>query len=124
MALMKHCDVPLEVRDKACRLFESGARTIVGQKVKHAQILEKLGIEPDPRNWVIWDWLDERSKRRMQGGQTSLQIDVTKRGGDMYACLSGRPEVWGCGNTLYGAIGNLLMAHQDVFNIRVNVKKD
>ncbi len=50
----------------------------------------------------------------------TVEIVVTKRIDDYHACISGHPEIWGCGKDERQAIGNLVMAHESEFNIKVN----
>jgi hypothetical protein len=44
-------------------------------------------------------------------------IVVTKRRDDFHAAVAGRPELWGCGNSHRAAIGDLVTAHGEHFNI-------
>ena len=48
-----------------------------------------------------------------------MKIIVTRRNDDYHACLEGHPEIWGCGKTIDGAIGDLIRSHQDTFGIAV-----
>ncbi len=48
-----------------------------------------------------------------------MKITITKRGEDYHACLEGQPQIWGCGKTSDEAVGNLIRAHTDTFNITV-----
>ena len=48
-------------------------------------------------------------------------IVVTKRSDDLHACMAGRPEIWGCGKTLYEAVGSLIAAHPERFNIEIKL---
>ena len=51
-----------------------------------------------------------------------MKIVVTKRNDDYHACLDGHPEIWGCGKTADEAIGKLITAHEEEFNIKVECK--
>lgn len=46
---------------------------------------------------------------------------VTKRTDDYHATLASNPAIWGCGRTPIEAIGDLLLAHQYVFNVTVDL---
>lgn len=51
-----------------------------------------------------------------------MKIVVRKRGDDYHAWLDGHPEIWGCGKTPDEAIGKLITAHTDTFNIEIEFK--
>ena len=48
-------------------------------------------------------------------------IVVTYRTHDVHVCVKGNPRIWGCGQTITEAIGDLMIAHTDHFEIRVEV---
>lgn len=48
-----------------------------------------------------------------------VRIVVTKRISDFHACIEGKETLWGCGETYAKAIGDLVMAHEEAFNIRM-----
>jgi len=48
-----------------------------------------------------------------------MRIITTNRSADVHAQVEGRPEIWGCGPTRNAAIGNLIAAHQELFNVSV-----
>lgn len=43
--------------------------------------------------------------------EINLEIDVTKRSDDYHACITGKPEIWGCGRNVDEAIGDLIRSH-------------
>ena len=45
------------------------------------------------------------------------RIVVVRRNDDYHASLEGHPEIWGCGKTSESAIGSLVSAHKEVFDI-------
>jgi hypothetical protein len=47
------------------------------------------------------------------------KIIVTRRSDDYHACLENDSGVWGCGITVYSALGNLVLAHQAEFGLTV-----
>lgn len=51
-----------------------------------------------------------------------MKIIVTKRNDDYHACLSGHPEIWGCGKNESEAIGDLIRSHTQRLNIMVECK--
>ncbi len=52
-----------------------------------------------------------------------MKVIVTKRSDDYHACQAGKTAVWGCGKTADEAIGSLIRAHQDRFNITIVLDK-
>jgi hypothetical protein len=48
------------------------------------------------------------------------EIIATKRTDDYHACLKDNPEIWGCGNSLKAAIGDLIMSHDNTFDIDID----
>ncbi len=46
------------------------------------------------------------------------QIVWHKRTNDYHACIENHPEMWGCGKSVYAAVGNLIMAHAKEFSIQ------
>ncbi len=55
-------------------------------------------------------------KSIVRGGATKT-IVITSRGDDIHAALKGEPGVWGCGKSVWSAIGNLITAHPEEFEI-------
>jgi hypothetical protein len=52
-----------------------------------------------------------------------MKIVVTRRSGDDYhACLEGHPEIWGCGKSVFSVLGNLLLTHQDIFGVAIDMQ--
>lgn len=49
-----------------------------------------------------------------------MKIIVTKRANDYHAYV-GNEGVWGCGGTLYEAIGNLVANHPEKFDLEIEV---
>jgi hypothetical protein len=47
---------------------------------------------------------------------------LTKRSDDYHACLENNTKIWGCGNSQDKAIGDLINAHRDIFNISIKVR--
>ena len=54
-----------------------------------------------------------------KGEYIMLNIIITERAGDIHVQVEGKVGVWGCGKTIYEAIGNLVFNHKEVFNIGV-----
>jgi len=50
-------------------------------------------------------------------------IVVTKRTHDYMAILKDHPEIWGCGENIYSAMGNLISAHPEFFNVKIEYPK-
>lgn len=50
-------------------------------------------------------------------------IVVTKRSDDYHACIKGHPEIWGCGEDIDDAIGDLVRSHKSEFNIEIQYGK-
>ena len=48
-----------------------------------------------------------------------IEIRITQRSSDWHACISGHPEIWGCGRDPLEAIGDLVMAHTQAFDATV-----
>ena len=48
---------------------------------------------------------------------TPLRIDAARRGETWYALSANEPAVWGCGSSQDAAIGNLVRAHAERFNV-------
>jgi len=44
-------------------------------------------------------------------------VVLKKRLGDYHASLKDNPKIWGCGKTPDAAVGNLVDAHRDAFEI-------
>lgn len=47
----------------------------------------------------------------------TMKIVITKRHDDYHACIEGHPEIWGCGRDQDAAVGDLIRAHQEFFNV-------
>ena len=47
------------------------------------------------------------------------KIVITKRSDDYHACLKGKPCIWGCGKTVVEAIGQLMLAHPEIFGLEI-----
>lgn len=47
------------------------------------------------------------------------KIIVKERSNDYHASLKGHPEIYGCGKSYKEAVGSLILAHRDKFNIEV-----
>lgn len=47
----------------------------------------------------------------------TMKIIITKRQDDYHACIDGHPELWGCGRDQDAAVGDLIRAHQEFFNV-------
>ncbi|MDP3785073.1 MAG: hypothetical protein Q8R12_03290 [bacterium] len=45
------------------------------------------------------------------------RVVLTKRSEDVHACLEKLPEIWGCGRTSNEAIGNMISAHYEKFDL-------
>ena len=60
---------------------------------------------------------------KMEQDLTTAKADVVliikKRTDDYHASLKDAPGVWGCGKSVYAAIGNLINAHPEKFNIKI-----
>ena len=52
-----------------------------------------------------------------------MKIIVTQRADDIHVSVEGQPGVWGCGKSMYSAIGNLVSAHKTLFNVEEIVSK-
>lgn len=50
----------------------------------------------------------------------TIEIEVTRRTDDYHACISGHPEIWGCGKDRESAIGDLVRSHQNEFGVKIN----
>lgn len=48
-----------------------------------------------------------------------MSIVVTRRSDDYHACLENDPRIWGCGESVTEAIGDLISSNQALFNINV-----
>lgn len=46
-----------------------------------------------------------------------IRIVITSRTDDVHAAIADHPGLWGCGKTQYEAVGNLVMAHRELFGI-------
>lgn len=42
-------------------------------------------------------------------------VTVTRRSGDYHACLTGHPEIWAAGRSVYEAVGDLVTHHPERF---------
>lgn len=47
-------------------------------------------------------------------------ITLTKRPSDYHACLENHPEIWGCGKSVYEAVGSVIMSHPKKFNLKID----
>ncbi len=47
------------------------------------------------------------------------KIIIEKRPDDYMAYLDGRKGIWGCGTTYDEAIGDMIRAHKDEFNLEI-----
>lgn len=47
------------------------------------------------------------------------RIRITKRTHDYHACLADRPAIWGVGETVSAAIGDLIYSHPETFGVEV-----
>jgi hypothetical protein len=48
-----------------------------------------------------------------------IAIQIEKRPDDIKAYVVGEPGKWGCGRTAPEAIGGLVLAHRETFNIEI-----
>lgn len=46
-------------------------------------------------------------------------IVVRQRGDDYHASIADRPSVWGCGESIDEAVGDLVRAHAEEFGIEI-----
>lgn len=48
-----------------------------------------------------------------------MEITIEKRVSDYKAFKTGDPRIWGCGRTPSEAVGDLITAHPEEFNVRI-----
>ena len=52
-----------------------------------------------------------REQLGMSEDDSEIVIIITRRPHDIHACYKGHPEMWGCGKSVYEAVGNCVSAH-------------
>lgn len=49
---------------------------------------------------------------------------IKKRWDDLHASIKDNPAIWGCGNNVYQALGNLIYNHPESFNVNIEYSDD
>lgn len=52
------------------------------------------------------------------------KIIIRERGDDYMAFIEDHPEIWGCGKGVAGAVGDLVLSHQETCNIKIEYERD
>jgi hypothetical protein len=98
------------VRIKDSKLFG----TIININIRPVSQRKLYTIEfPDG---VIWDDVEEHD---IEPTTLDATIVVKKRSDDYHACMKDNEGVWGCGKDPVAAIGSLINAHRDYFNLEI-----
>jgi len=80
------------------------------------KVLENLKGDSVLRDYKKWTL---QQTKELTTAKADVERLIEKRTDDYHASLKDEPGIWGCGKSVYAAIGNLINAHPEKFNIKI-----